>query len=216
MTERLPRAVAEERGQLYLEVARSGAERPFSPGIFAELGPRRVRGALLPLSTGHVAVVFELAPMAHGLAEDETRKLNAFLDSIIDNIPAMVFVKDAEHLRYEVFNRAGEALTGFRRASIYGRARATCSPRNRPISSSPRIAPCSAMGACSTFPKSRSTRPRAGTGCTRRRYRSSGRTVSPVIYWAFPWTSPSAKKPGWPWSARTRSWKCASRNARAN
>ena len=35
--------------------------------------------------------------------DSETRKLNAFLDSIIDNIPAMVFVKDAEHLRYELF-----------------------------------------------------------------------------------------------------------------
>src|SRR5689334_20531663 len=53
--------------------------------------------------------------------EDETRKLNAFLDSIIDNIPAMVFVKDAEHLRYELFNRAGEAMSGFKRADIYGK-----------------------------------------------------------------------------------------------
>src|SRR5262245_16120052 len=54
--------------------------------------------------------------------EAELRKLNAFLDSIIENIPAMVFVKDAEHLRYELFNRAGEALTGFKRADIYGRS----------------------------------------------------------------------------------------------
>ena len=51
----------------------------------------------------------------------ETRKLNAFLDSIIDNIPAMVFVKDAEHLRYELFNRAGEAMSGFKREEIYGK-----------------------------------------------------------------------------------------------
>lgn len=55
-------------------------------------------------------------------SEAELRKLNAFLDSIIDNIPAMVFVKDAEHLRYELFNRAGETLTGFKRAEIYGRS----------------------------------------------------------------------------------------------
>src|SRR5882672_11774824 len=53
---------------------------------------------------------------------DETRKLNAFLDSIIDNIPAMVFVKDAEHLRYELFNRAGEALSGFKREDIFGKS----------------------------------------------------------------------------------------------
>lgn len=55
-------------------------------------------------------------------SDAETRKLNAFLDSIIDNIPAMVFVKDAEHLRYELFNRAGEALSGFKRADIFGKS----------------------------------------------------------------------------------------------
>src|SRR6478609_6801693 len=52
----------------------------------------------------------------------ELRKLNAFLDSIIDNIPAMVFVKDADNLRYELFNRAGEALSGFKREQIYGKS----------------------------------------------------------------------------------------------
>jgi PAS domain S-box-containing protein len=55
-------------------------------------------------------------------SDAETRKLNAFLDSIIDNIPAMVFVKDAENLRYELFNRAGEALSGFKRQDIYGKS----------------------------------------------------------------------------------------------
>jgi PAS domain S-box-containing protein len=53
---------------------------------------------------------------------EETRKLNAFLDSIIENIPAMIFVKDAEHLRYELFNRAGEALSGFKREDIFGKS----------------------------------------------------------------------------------------------
>ena len=55
-------------------------------------------------------------------SDAETRKLNAFLDSIIDNIPAMVFVKDAEQLRYELSNRAGEALSGFKREDIYGKS----------------------------------------------------------------------------------------------
>jgi hypothetical protein len=43
----------------------------------------------------------ESDPAADNRGDDETRKLNAFLDSVIDNIPAMVFVKDAKHLRYE-------------------------------------------------------------------------------------------------------------------
>jgi two-component system cell cycle sensor histidine kinase/response regulator CckA len=60
------------------------------------------------------------APEELGAARD-IRTLNTFLDSIIDNIPAMVFVKDAETLRYERFNRAGEELTGLRRGDMFGR-----------------------------------------------------------------------------------------------
>jgi two-component system cell cycle sensor histidine kinase/response regulator CckA len=46
--------------------------------------------------------------------------LTGFLDSIIDNIPAIVFVKDARTLRYERFNRAAEGLTGIRRGDLLG------------------------------------------------------------------------------------------------
>jgi two-component system cell cycle sensor histidine kinase/response regulator CckA len=58
---------------------------------------------------------------AGGAEQDESRKLTAFLDSIVDNIPAMVFVKDAEHLRFELFNRTGERLSGLARADILGK-----------------------------------------------------------------------------------------------
>jgi PAS domain S-box-containing protein len=53
-------------------------------------------------------------------AARDIRTLVAFLDSIIDNIPAMVFVKNAETLRYERFNRAGEELTGLKRDNMFG------------------------------------------------------------------------------------------------
>ena len=33
-------------------------------------------------------------------------RANMFLDSIVDNIPDMIFVKDAEHLRFEQIGRA--------------------------------------------------------------------------------------------------------------
>jgi PAS domain S-box-containing protein len=55
-----------------------------------------------------------------GAARD-MRTLVAFLDSIIDNIPAFVFVKDAVTLRYERFNRAAEELTGLSRDEVVGR-----------------------------------------------------------------------------------------------
>jgi len=44
-----------------------------------------------------------------------------FLRSIIDNLPLMVFVKDAAELRFELVNRAGEELLGHRRADLIGR-----------------------------------------------------------------------------------------------
>lgn len=39
---------------------------------------------------------------------DELRESEAFLRNIVENIPAMVFVKEASELRYAAFNKAGE------------------------------------------------------------------------------------------------------------
>lgn len=50
--------------------------------------------------------------------EDELKRVNVFLDSIIENIPAMIFIKDAEELRFVRFNRAGETLLGFSRNEL--------------------------------------------------------------------------------------------------
>ncbi len=54
-------------------------------------------------------------------AEQELRKTNAFLDSIIENIPNMIFIKDAEELRFVLFNRAGEELVGQSRNELLGK-----------------------------------------------------------------------------------------------
>jgi PAS domain S-box-containing protein len=48
-------------------------------------------------------------------------KANRFLDAIIENIPHMIFVKDAERLAFERFNRAGEALLGVTRDELIGK-----------------------------------------------------------------------------------------------
>ncbi|HAX76588.1 MAG TPA: histidine kinase, partial [Cyanobacteria bacterium UBA11372] len=37
----------------------------------------------------------------------EMQSARAFVDSIVENIPNMIFVKDAEHLRFVSFNKAG-------------------------------------------------------------------------------------------------------------
>jgi PAS domain S-box-containing protein len=54
-------------------------------------------------------------------AEEQLNKLNVFLDSIVANVPLMLFVKDAEHLRFQLFNKAGEDLLGYRQADLLGK-----------------------------------------------------------------------------------------------
>jgi len=55
---------------------------------------------------------------------ERTRELSAanlFLDSMIENIPNMIFVKDAKDLRFVRLNRAGEDLLGFSRHELIGK-----------------------------------------------------------------------------------------------
>ncbi len=62
---------------------------------------------------------------AHTQLENRTVALahsEKFLDDIIENIPLMVFVKDAQELRYERLNRAGEDLMGYRRVEMIGQS----------------------------------------------------------------------------------------------
>ncbi len=53
--------------------------------------------------------------------EEELRWMNAFLDSIVENIPDMIFLKDAGELRFVRFNRAGETLLGRSREDMLGK-----------------------------------------------------------------------------------------------
>ncbi|MEN6487280.1 MAG: PAS domain S-box protein, partial [Smithella sp.] len=54
-------------------------------------------------------------------ADEEIRRVTAFLDSIVENIPNMIFVKDAKELRFILFNRAGEELLGYSRDKMLGK-----------------------------------------------------------------------------------------------
>ena len=55
-------------------------------------------------------------------AEKELRETSAFLNSIIENMPDMIFLKDAEELRFIRFNKAGEDLLGFSRDDLIGKS----------------------------------------------------------------------------------------------
>jgi PAS domain S-box-containing protein len=55
-------------------------------------------------------------------AEEELRRTNQFLDSIVENIPNMIFVKEARSLKFVRFNRAGEELLGWSRTELVGKS----------------------------------------------------------------------------------------------
>jgi PAS domain S-box-containing protein len=55
-------------------------------------------------------------------SEARAIQANAFLDAILENIPAMVFVKDADRLSFVRFNRAGEQLLGIPRGELIGKS----------------------------------------------------------------------------------------------
>ncbi len=53
--------------------------------------------------------------------QEQLLRTTTFLDSIVEHIPNMVFVKDAKSLAFVLFNRAGEDLLGYRRADLIGK-----------------------------------------------------------------------------------------------
>ena len=55
-------------------------------------------------------------------AEVELRRSEVFLESIVENIPHMIFVKDAGELRFVRFNKAGEELLGHTRQNLIGKS----------------------------------------------------------------------------------------------
>ena len=55
------------------------------------------------------------------LAEEAARASEHFLGNIVENIPDMVFVKDAANLRFVRFNKAGEKLLGYPREEFIGK-----------------------------------------------------------------------------------------------
>ena len=58
----------------------------------------------------------------HKRAEEELRGSKAFLDSVVDHLPTMVFIKDAKDLRFVRFNKAGEELIGCTQAELLGKS----------------------------------------------------------------------------------------------
>ncbi|OAJ56089.1 hybrid sensor histidine kinase/response regulator [Paraburkholderia ginsengiterrae] len=80
----------------------------------------RVTQRTAELSTALAGQTAEIVERQH--AEEAARASEHFLDSIIENIPDMIFVKDAATLRFVRFNKAGEQLLGARREELIGKS----------------------------------------------------------------------------------------------
>ena len=66
-------------------------------------------------------------------AEKERDQNREFLDLILENVPAPIFVKEADERRYVLVNRAGEKFWGIARADMIGKTTRRSSPERRPI-----------------------------------------------------------------------------------
>ena len=58
----------------------------------------------------------------HKKADEMLEEREEFLSSIIENIPDMIFIKDAENLKFIRFNKAGEKLLGYNREDLIGKS----------------------------------------------------------------------------------------------
>lgn len=61
-------------------------------------------------------------------ASEELKATNYFLDLVLENIPNMLFVKDARDLKFVRFNKAGEELLGYTNEELIGKNNADFFP----------------------------------------------------------------------------------------
>jgi PAS domain S-box-containing protein len=54
-------------------------------------------------------------------AEEEQKESKALIEAVVENVPLMIFLKEATDLRFVIFNRAGEELLGYARRDLIGK-----------------------------------------------------------------------------------------------
>jgi PAS domain S-box-containing protein len=141
--------IAVQQGTMFVPAVDAGAPRAANAGLFARMGVHgmigvalRVRGETLGILlvlrhredapaydefdrelVEHLATHAALAVGNSTLMQvaREERDARRFLDAILENMPAMVFVKEAGELRFTRFNRSGEQLLGVAREDLIGK-----------------------------------------------------------------------------------------------
>jgi len=121
------------------ELIEKGSVKPFEKDYFDRQGNRvRVLAGIAQLQRETFAIFIldirerkkneielenRVAARTSELRESTERlqQSERFLESVIENLPNMLFVKDARDLRFVRFNRAGEELLGYSRETLLGR-----------------------------------------------------------------------------------------------
>jgi PAS domain S-box-containing protein len=104
----------EEVNDVEMWVRQPGA----SEGLWVSVSGRSLRDARGAVRGG-ILVGREITERRR--ADDELRNMSRFLDSIIQSLPIMLFVKDAQDLRFERFNKTAEELLGYRAQDLIGK-----------------------------------------------------------------------------------------------
>lgn len=119
-----PPEVTRRRFERYAEVMRTGV--PFDSGKFyrerdklATAGWYSVRA--VRLLQRHLGLFVFNVSERHAI-DEQMRSQERFLDAILEHVPTMLFVKDAQDLRFVRFNRAGEQLLGYPREALIGKS----------------------------------------------------------------------------------------------
>jgi PAS domain S-box-containing protein len=113
-SEALPGASA-ERLAIYADVCRTQVTREIGKVV-------DTNGVLdvcaVPIEDASVAVVFDRLTSAD---DPSSIALDQFLSRVLEHVPTMVFMKGADELRFEYFNKAGEDLLGLPRSALLGK-----------------------------------------------------------------------------------------------
>ncbi|MDD3877972.1 MAG: PAS domain-containing sensor histidine kinase [Bacteroidales bacterium] len=67
----------------------------------------------------YVSIVYDITNQK--IVEKRLKEPNNFINAILENIPNMIFVKEAKELRFVRFNKAGEELLGYNRNDLIGK-----------------------------------------------------------------------------------------------
>jgi PAS domain S-box-containing protein len=73
-----------------------------------------------PEKGGHM-VAFLQDISERKLKENQVRESKALFETVVENIPLMIFLKEAVDLRFVMFNKAGEELLGYNRKELLGK-----------------------------------------------------------------------------------------------